>query len=473
MVDLVVLGLAAVREHRDVVLLSGGDGLRLMGFDPVCVFRAKGAFCELRYDNVKQRMFGNPWNVFETHFGQFELPVEEGVFGVPIGVAAGYFGYDLKNAVEPGLPQTARDDLELPDMVVGFYPSLIVEKTFSDGTRQQYMVNTGHDAQGNMSDELLNKRRERMSNFIDRFPSDSGLDESEETELISGIHIGAMSSSVTREQFIQTVNQALEWIRLGHIYQVNLSQRLSVPSRGLEGSELSWRLYQMMASESGAEFSGYAGFSQAGVNLISTSPELFLKMDGSRVQTSPIKGTRPRGADQRSDKHMIDELCRCKKERAELTMITDLLRNDLGRIAKYGSVDVSEFLALKSLKHVHHLYSTIQAEIRDGLTHLEVLKRCFPGGSVTGAPKIRAMEIIDALEPVSRGPYTGSLGFLGFNRVSCLNIMIRTAMVVGDRIHYSAGAGIVSDSDPVREYEETWHKARGFCDILKRLSGGE
>jgi para-aminobenzoate synthetase component 1 len=152
-------------------------------------------------------------------------------------------------------------------------------------------------------------------------------------------------------------------------------------------------------------------------------------------------------------------------------MITDLLRNDIGKISHYGSVSVPEFLSHKSLPQVHHLYSHIQGQLRSGLSHLEALKSCFPGGSVTGAPKIRSMEIIDNIEPVTRGPYTGALGYLGFNQVSKFNILIRTAIIENNRVHFPVGAGIVADSDPLMEYNETWHKARAFIQLIQGEQG--
>jgi anthranilate/para-aminobenzoate synthase component I len=187
-----------------------------------------------------------------------------------------------------------------------------------------------------------------------------------------------------------------------------------------------------------------------------------LRLSGNHILTRPIKGTRPRSADPTRDAQLTYELQRSEKEMAELVMITDLLRNDLGRVCEYGSVQVPELVRLERYRHVQHLVSTVEGRIRPGLTHLDALAACFPGGSITGAPKIRAMEIIDELEPVERGPYTGCLGYLGFNRESQLSIAIRTAILRDDRAYFHAGAGIVADSIPEAEYDETLAKARGF-----------
>ena len=206
------------------------------------------------------------------------------------------------------------------------------------------------------------------------------------------------------------------------------------------------------------------------LQLASSSPELFLRLSGSHIQTRPIKGTRPRSSDPTRDAQLTCELQTSAKEMAELVMITDLLRNDLGRVCEYGSVQVPELVRLERYPQVQHLVSTVEGRLRPDVTHFAALASCFPGGSITGAPKIRAMDIIDQLEPVTRGPYTGCLGYLGFNRESQLNILIRTAVFRGGRAYFHAGAGIVADSSPEAEYEETLAKAAGF---LAALNHGE
>jgi para-aminobenzoate synthetase component 1 len=186
------------------------------------------------------------------------------------------------------------------------------------------------------------------------------------------------------------------------------------------------------------------------------------------VQTCPIKGTRPRALEPERDAQLAYELQTSAKEAAELIMITDLLRNDLGKVCEYGSVRVPELMRLERFPQVQHLVSTVEGRLRPELTHFDALAACFPGGSITGAPKFRAMEIIEELEPVSRGPYTGCLGYLGFNRESQLNIIIRTALCCDGQVHFHTGAGIVADSDPCAEYEETLAKARGFTAALQK-----
>jgi len=203
-----------------------------------------------------------------------------------------------------------------------------------------------------------------------------------------------------------------------------------------------------------------------GREVLSSSPETFLKMNGKRVETKPIKGTRPRYIDEKRDKESADELLESAKERSELVMITDLERNDLGQVCEYGSVQVDEMLQLEKLEHVYHLVSKVSGVLRSDVDHLEAVEKCFPGGSITGAPKKRAMEIIEELEQDRRGLYTGAVGYIGFNEVSQFNIVIRTLVREGDDLHYHVGAGIVADSDANAEYEETLHKAKGIRKAL-------
>ena len=255
------------------------------------------------------------------------------------------------------------------------------------------------------------------------------------------------------------VEQAQRYIRAGDIYQVNLSHRLAAPC-GVSG----WDFFKDLGAASPAPFSAFLDC--GAFQIASSSPELFLRLSGSHIQTRPIKGTRPRGSDPTRDAQLAFELQTSPKEMAELVMITDLLRNDLGKVCEFGSVTVPELMRLERYPQVQHLVSTVEGRLRQDRTHFSAFASCFPGGSVTGAPKFRAMEIIDELEPVSRGPYTGALGYLGFNRESQLSIIIRTALCKDGLAYFNVGAGIVADSNPEAEYEETLSKAQGFLSAL-------
>ena len=242
--------------------------------------------------------------------------------------------------------------------------------------------------------------------------------------------------------------------------RVNMAHRIEAAC-GAGG----WELYERLLRATPAPFSAYFAFDDFA--MVSSSPELFLKMSCERILTRPIKGTRPRGENVLRDAELADELRSSEKENAELVMITDLLRNDLGRVCQYGTIRVPELMRLERYSLVQHLVSTIEGRLRPEVSHWDALSQCFPGGSITGAPKIRAMEIIDELEPVARGPYCGCHGYLGFNRESQLSITIRTAVVRNGTAWFHVGAGIVADSEPEAEYAETLAKGRGFLTALE------
>ncbi|MGC6466980.1 MAG: aminodeoxychorismate synthase component I [Akkermansiaceae bacterium] len=268
--------------------------------------------------------------------------------------------------------------------------------------------------------------------------------------------LGSWQASLDQDQFIEAVLQSKEYIAAGDIYQVNLSRRLRARCSAPDGL---FSLYQKLRDASPAPSAAYLNLD--GREVLSSSPETFLRFSGRQIETRPIKGTRPRFADPELDSKSAFDLQRSEKETAELVMITDLLRNDIGQVCEFGSVQVTDMLQLEKLQHVHHLVSTIRGTLRDDQTPVDALSSCFPGGSITGAPKKRATEIIDELEPVPRGLYTGALGYLGFNGESQFNIAIRTLIHQHGHLDYHVGAGIVADSDPAAEFEETEHKARG------------
>ena len=274
----------------------------------------------------------------------------------------------------------------------------------------------------------------------------------------------AWQSNFSREGFIAAVDAAQEYIARGDIYQVNLSQQFRT-TLSEEGSLFA--VYDRLRAVSPAPMAAYLHTPER--EILSSSPETFLRMHGRAIETRPIKGTRPRFADPELDSRSAFELQTSEKEIAELVMITDLERNDLGRVCEFGSVAVTEMLKHERLEQVHHLVSTVTGQLREGADQLDALQACFPGGSITGAPKKRAMEVIAELENVPRGLYTGAMGYLGFNGESQFNIAIRTLVREGQTLSYGVGAGIVADSIPEMEYEETLQKATG----LRMAFGGE
>ena len=275
-----------------------------------------------------------------------------------------------------------------------------------------------------------------------------------------------VTSNFSREHYLASVARAKEYIAAGDIYQVNLSQRLSAPL-----ATTPFDLYRRLTRENAAPFAAY--FDTPDATVVSCSPERFLQVRGGTVETRPIKGTRPRGATPEEDARLAQELLASEKDRAENVMIVDLERNDLGRVCEFGSVHVPELFALESYATVHHLVSTVKGRLRPGSNALDCLRSCFPGGSITGAPKVRSMEIIEEIEPTRRGVYTGAIGYLCFSGDMDVNIVIRTLVIKDGTAHFQVGGGIVADSQPEAEYEETLDKARALARALAAEAGRE
>jgi para-aminobenzoate synthetase component 1 len=460
-----VAALRGLLPARRVVLLrtsafdSPSARYSIVTANPFLTFRSFGSRCEITEHpgSATRQQFGNPWHLLESLMARYEL-LEEIDLPFPLGGGFGYWGYDLKNFTEPKLPRRAVNDLELPDCQVGFYGSLVV---FDHHLGKAFVVATGLKADGTRSELEANETLKFWhSLLLEPPPEPAGQKTAREiSPPAPEAPVATVKSNVSRAEFIAAVERAQRYIRSGDIYQVNLSRRLTALDPGS-----SWEFFQKLSAASPAPFSAYLDCDDFAV--VSSSPEQFLRLSGAQIVTRPIKGTRPRDADPTRDAQLAYELQTSPKELAELVMITDLLRNDLGKICEFGSVQVPELARLEKFAQVQHLVSTVEGRLRPGLTHFAALASCFPGGSITGAPKFRAMEIIDELEPVSRGPYCGTIGYLGFNRESQLSIAIRTAVWMQGKIHFNSGAGIVADSNPAAEYEETTAKARGFLAAL-------
>jgi para-aminobenzoate synthetase component I len=458
-------GLPGVALLRSSLFDSPRAHYSFVTANPFITFRSSGSRCEIsRHAPSASRhvQFGNPWHLLDALMARFEL-LDEIDLPFPLGGCFGYWGYDLKNFTEPKLPRRAANDLELPDCHVGFYDSLAV---FDHRLGKTWIVATGLNADGLRGEKCANEQLEFWNSIISKSPPgrrDAGMENFSPRLGASAVEI---ASNLSRAEFIAKVRRAQDYIRAGDIYQVNLSQRLSADCK-ISGWELFRKLSAVSPAPYAAFLAGDDGSRNCRFQIASSSPEQFLRMSGSHIVTRPIKGTRPRDADPTRDAQLAYELQTSAKELAELVMITDLLRNDLGKICDYGSVQVPELAKLERFAQVQHLVSTVEGRLRQDVTHFVALASCFPGGSITGAPKFRAMEIIDELEPVSRGPYCGCHGYLGFNRESQLSITIRTAICAGNKVHFNVGAGIVADSNPEAEYEETLAKAAGFLAALQ------
>jgi para-aminobenzoate synthetase component 1 len=439
-----------------VLLRGGGDSSRysFVAANPFLIFRSFGSRCEITQPTSPATchvQFGNPWHVLDALMSRFEL-LDEVDLPFPLGGCFGFWGYDLKNFTEPKLPRRAPNDLELPDCHVGFYDSVVI---FDHQLGKTFVASTGLAPDGSRTEQRACEQFDLWHDTLTR-PL-----ETQPAPIKKSNDENPVTSNFFRSDFLNAVKHAQKYIRAGDIYQVNLSQRLAARCT-ISG----WEFFQRLNAVSPAPFAAWLDCGD--FQIASSSPEQFLRLSGSHIITRPIKGTRPRDTDPTRDAQLAYELQTSTKELAELVMITDLLRNDLGRVCEFGSVLVPELAKLEKFAQVQHLVSTVEGRLRKGVTHFAALASSFPGGSITGAPKFRAMEIIDQLEPISRGPYCGCHGYLGFNRESQLSITIRTAICARENVYFNVGAGIVADSNPELEYDETLAKAAGFLAALNR-----
>lgn len=438
-------------DRNSFLLLSGGGGdcsrFSFIFSDPFLTVQAWGH--KIRVENGTKciEVHGNPFDVVQEILDGLDIPCSSPDLPFSAG-AVGYFGYDLRYNIEE-LPDLLGNDIPVPDLYL-IFPSITL---IYDHKKDVYrLAVTEYDPPGNGScsrSRIMDAFRRRLCSATSAQPGFIG----------KRALPAAPTSNFTRAAYISAVERARDYIREGDIYQVNLSQRFSFPFGGS-----SYSLFRGLLRVNPAAF--YAHLNCGDFCVISTSPEEYIYKKGDYIETRPIKGTRPRGEGKAEDEAMKRELMESPKEDAELSMIVDLLRNDLGKICVPGTVDVREHKRIEPYQNVFHLVSIIVGKVKNEYTQMDVLKALFPGGSITGCPKIRAMEIIEELETVKRGVYTGAIGYLGRDDMN-LSIAIRTAVYKNNRIYLSVGGGIVYGSDPEAEYQETLDKGRTFFDLLK------
>ncbi len=462
-----------------LVLLDSGTGPMAVGdahdlarfsfltADPSIVVRSKGALTEVGESGRWRRAEGDALAVVRALLAGWAA---EPVPGLPPfqGGAAGYIGYDFGGVLER-LPAPRYDDLDIPDVVLGLYDWVIA---WDHRIRSAWLVSTGAPAEGDTRARRAAERtamvRARLSRpggrasapVAARHPAPQAAPSYPLPEVEGADAIG-LRSTFTHRGYLDAVARVRDYIVAGDIFQANLSQRFQAPLR-----EPAFELYRRLRRRNPAPFAAYLGFE--GLEIASASPERFLRLDekGRQVETRPIKGTRPRGLGPMHDAALGRALAESEKDRAENVMIVDLLRNDLSRVCRPGTVRVPELFALEHHPTVHHLVSTVVGELDPAADSVDLLRATFPGGSITGAPKVRAMEIIAELEPSRRGVYCGSIGYLSGTGAMDTSIVIRTFLALRGQVYFQAGGGIVADSDPELEYRETLDKARALIEAL-------
>jgi anthranilate/para-aminobenzoate synthase component I len=451
-----------------------------IGYDPYSIFRTKNGLIEIESSGKGTVVSGRPLGILKEIVNSYRqisfdyLPPFQ-------GGAVGILSYDFVQYLEK-LSTFAMDDLNIPDAHF-----LMIDKLVAvDHQEQKCWIivcpgarDTGKDGMDwsvkyDEAEYEINKILKKVISYklkVKNNDKNSSLVTQHSNPPTPPFTKGGQGGitkieimyEMKKNEYMDIVKRAKEYIAAGDIFQANLSQRVSA----YIGDINRWSIYRTLSSINPAPFAAFMDFGD--YQIISSSPERLLRVSDGSIETRPIAGTRPRGRDWKEDEFMRAELLLNEKERAEHIMLVDLERNDLGRVSDYGTVNVDELMITEDCSHVIHIVSNVRGRLADGKDCFDAIKAAFPGGTITGVPKIRCMEIIEELEPVKRGPYTGSIGYISFSGSMDLNIVIRTFVIKGKRAYVQAGAGIVADSDPEREYYETLKKAEALIRTLERI----
>lgn len=445
-----------VRGSGDAFLLESVEGgerigrFSFLGSGPMQTIVSRNHEVEVRRDSHVETMAGDVLEVTREVLRQYRA-VPDPALPRFAGGAVGYFGYDLVRLWEH-LPARPPDDLGLPTCYLVVADTVVI----FDHVRHtmKIVANALVDGDGGAAYRAAVEKVEYLYDRL-RAPLEVGNG--------GGRIQPVMDTGMPVATFLRAVERAKEYIRAGDIFQVVLSRRFSTEVTGGDALDI----YRALRTINPSPYMFFLDFD--GVKIIGASPELLVRLEGTDVETRPLAGTRPRGATDEEDLALEAALLADEKERAEHIMLVDLGRNDLGRVCEYGSVRVPDLMSVERFSHVMHIVSDVRGRLRSGLDAIDVLRACFPAGTLTGAPKVRAMEIIDELEPIARGPYAGAVGYLGFSGNMDTAITIRTIVVAGGRAYVQAGAGIVADSVPEREYVETVNKAKALVRAIERV----
>ncbi|MFJ7484483.1 aminodeoxychorismate synthase component I [Bacillus thuringiensis] len=419
------------------ILLESGRGGRynIVGLNPVAVIQGKGEKLHISESGKETIKRGNPLDLMQEYMEKWKTDYNP-EYPPFQGGAIGYFSYDCIRYIEK-LPSLAEDDLNIPDIYFLLFDDVFVY----DQKEKLLWIITHYVDKHAEAEERLNEWKDLWVAEVPEvtMPFERPKKKNE-------------AVAFTETGFMKAVECIQEYIGAGDVFQVNLSTR---QERTLQTHPL--EIYTSLREINPSPYMGYLELGD--FQIVSGSPELLIKKQGTEVSTRPIAGTRSRGADEQEDEELARELIENEKERAEHVMLVDLERNDLGRVCKYGTVEVDEFMVIEKYSHVMHIVSNVRGEVEEDKDAFDLVKAVFPGGTITGAPKIRTMEIIEELEPVRRGIYTGSIGWIGYSGDTELNIVIRTLLAKDGKAHVQAGAGIVIDSNPENEYKESLKKA--------------
>ncbi|SFD01692.1 aminodeoxychorismate synthase, subunit I [Bacillus sp. OV322] len=434
-------------RDRHVLLESGrGGSFSMAGLDHVAELIGKDHMTEIFYrDGSSERAAGKPLDALKNWMAGREAEQNK-EFPDFQGGAMGFISYDYARYIED-LPNLAKDDLNTPDM----YYLVFDEVAVFDHKKNRLWFMYTCEEESLDADKRLEEMKRQWTSAVKPVANE---------RFAGAAEADLLKVSLQEGQFREAVEKVRQYIAKGDIFQVNLSVRQSraLPVPAIE-------VYGHLRRINPSPYMAYIHTPQ--FQIICGSPELLVKRKGKEISTRPIAGTRSRGADQAEDEKLAKELIENEKERAEHVMLVDLERNDMGRVCKYGSIHVDEFMVIEKYSHVMHIVSNVRGEISEGKSSFDVIEAVFPGGTITGAPKVRTMEIIEELEPVRRGVYTGSIGWIGYSEDMELNIVIRTVFVQDGMAHIQAGAGIVIDSNPKHEYNESLKKAAALWKAIE------
>jgi len=429
-----------------------------IGLDPAMIFKSKGSRVELTKNGETEVIedCAYPLDVLKDIMHAYRLVEVEGLPRF-FGGAVGYLSYDMVRFIEH-LPNQTNDDLNLYDSIFLISETIVIFDNLNNSIK---IVYNAHVDDEKHIDELYNRAQKKIAATISLLRQPSSFQEinSSDSDPLE------ITSNIDPDKFNEIVTKAKEYITAGDIIQVVLSQRFQTK---LEGD--SFDVYRALRRVNPSPYMYYLSFDD--LIIVGASPEVLVRVEGNNIELRPIAGTRPRGKDEKEDEFFQKDLLNDPKEMAEHVMLVDLGRNDVGRVSKMGSVEVPEFLVVEKYSHVMHIVSDVRGVLETGKNSFDVLKACFPAGTVSGAPKVRAMEIIDELESSKRGPYAGAVGYFSFsgNMDSC--IIIRTILIKNDTIYFQAGAGIVADSQPEKEFQETVNKAKALVKALQMVKEG-
>ena len=443
--------------------VEGGESMgrfSFIGIDPQFIIKseAERTFLVDTSENKNLLEADNPYDLLKKFFSEyslidFDVPISPGLFG--------YLGYDTVRFIEPKLESLYKSIEKCISFPDAYFMTGGMVLAFDHVKRKIYVINNLLIDDPKDLDSLYNSAKSKINDVLENLSTSHNL---KPFHLNKEDYTAEVESNITKQEWTNAVLKAKEHILAGDIFQVVLSQRFCINKDGIDN----FTIYRALRSINPSPYLYYLDFNE--FTVIGSSPEALVKCDkGGVISTRPIAGTRKRGTSQEKDLALKKELLDDPKERAEHVMLVDLARNDIGRVSEFGAVKVDRFMEVERFSHVMHIVSDVSGKLKEGLDSIDLIKACFPAGTVSGAPKVRAMEIIYDLEKSARGPYAGCIGYLGFNNETNVAITLRTMLVRGENVFIQAGGGIVADSEPEFEYQESQNKAAALVQAISKL----